>query len=74
MVSEPLLALRRERRALHRECLVLCAEFASAHVAGSPRASDLRETMDRLYDQLAALDMAIASYDPQIGLFPDAHA
>jgi hypothetical protein len=37
------------------------------------RGAALQRVMDARYDQLAALDLAIASYDPQQGLFPDFH-
>jgi len=71
MADSALLSLRRERAAKHRACLAVCRELAHAFVHERARLPDLEETMHRLYDQRAALDMAIASYDPQQGLFPD---
>lgn len=71
-MSDPVLThLCRDRRALHALCLDLCKAFAYAHVHHLPTAAALRATMDARYDELAALDLALASYDPQQGLFPD---
>jgi hypothetical protein len=70
---ESLVALQRERDLLHAYCQRLCNQFAYAHVAGLPVAAALRRVMDSRYDQLAALDIMIASTDQQQGLFPDDH-
>ena len=72
-MSDVLTALYRERAVLHRYCLTLGRRFADAHVHHLPHADALRRVMESRYDQLAALDMAIASYDPQQALFDDAH-
>ena len=63
--------LQCERRALKRECWALCNAFAYAHVHSLPTAEDLQETWLARSDQLAALEMIIASYDPQGALFLD---
>lgn len=71
MADPALVRLQHERRALHHRCLVLCEAFAYAHVAQSPAAADLKETLHARYVELAALDMLMASYDPQMALFDD---
>lgn len=71
--SNVLKQLNLARRAKHRECLQACQEFAEAHVQGFPWARDVKERIDSLYDQLAALDLEIACHDQQHGLFPDYH-
>ena len=70
-MSMALETLKRERHALHRVCLFLCREFATAHVKEMPSAVDLEETLLKRYDELAALDLVLASYDPQEALFLD---
>ena len=60
-----------ERQKLKRRCLALCIEFAHAEVCGLTTAQDLRQGMMAYYDRLGALDLVIASYDPQGVLFLD---
>jgi len=71
MHKQKVAGIARERRALARICRQLCAECTHANIYGLPTAADLRETMDARYDELAALDMIIASYDQQGSLFLD---
>jgi hypothetical protein len=46
-------------------------DLAAAIVHARPSEADLRETLQARYDELAALDLRIASYNPQPSLFPD---
>ena len=70
-MSEQLATLRLERRALHRQACQLWARIATAQAWGLPHLEDLNQEAHALYDQLAALDLRIASYDPQASLFDD---
>lgn len=70
MPPTTLATLQAARTRQHRRCLDLCLDYAQAVVWGLPRRAR-REALDAAYDTLAALDLAIASYDPQQGLFLD---
>ena len=63
--------LSRERASVYRQYQHFLPELAIAIVHGLSSKADLAETVDALYLRLAALDIAIASADPQAALFLD---
>ena len=63
--------LRVEHRKLQQAHRTLCEAYAHAAVYALPTAQDLRETLMAHYDKLTALELVIASFDPQEGLFSD---
>ena len=54
-----------------RQCLALCRACAEAHVHAPGALPDLLASLHARYDEGAALDLLIASYDPQASLFAD---
>ena len=64
-------ALQSQRWGVRRDCLALCEALARAYAWSLASTDDLRETLLARYDELAALDLLIASYDPQGALFLD---
>ena len=66
-----LAALHRERKIVHRKCRDACRDDAQSAAWQLPHQGTLRDVLLTRYDQLAALDLAIASYDPQQALFLD---
>jgi len=64
-------ALVHERRCVRRAILRMLPDLAAAMLHARPSEADLRETLQARHDQLAALDLRIASYSPQAGLFAD---
>lgn len=62
---------KRERKALRKECTSIYKALATAVAHTLPSEPDLLETTHILHARRTALDLLIASADPQQGLFPD---
>jgi hypothetical protein len=71
MESTALDRLRKERAAVHARFLTLCQAVAHAAVSEPGAVPDLLESWQARYTERAALDLVIASYDPQGRLFDD---
>jgi hypothetical protein len=63
--------LREQRATVHASFLILCEALAHAAVYEPGAVPDLMESWQARYTERAALDLAIASYDPQGSLFDD---
>lgn len=63
--------LVRQQKTLAKEKDRLCQDFAYAHVHKRPEANELKVLWLACYIELDALDLLLASYDPQQALFLD---
>ena len=73
-MNAQVLALMAERAKLDAYCRhTLLPRLANALAYALPTAAALERTYRARLDQLAALELAIASHDPQQGLFSDWH-
>ena len=64
-------SLQAEHRQLKQVFRSFCKDYAHAVVYALPTAPDLMETLIARHEELAALELMIASFDPQAGLFAD---
>lgn len=73
MDAETIAILRRERAAVHQAFLAVCCALGQAAVHAPGTLPDLLASYKARYDERAGLDLLLATYDPQVGLFDDLH-